>query len=158
MVSVGACVIGDPDRRFYAELQEISPHWDPGAEAVHKLSRAHLRVHGEDPERAMEAFSKWVRGVAGEREAVFCATPIRYDWVYVEWYLRNYEVFNPFMRTLDGRQLYRQLKGLPTGAEVPRMRIWTEFPTALPHTHNALDDALEQEEVFRQMLREAGLL
>lgn len=158
VISIGACVIGEPEKRFYRELKPISDHWDPEAEKIHKLSREYLDKYGVEPFIAMWNFSDWVVQAAAGRPAVFCATPISYDWNNVKWYLDNFKVSDPFEGTLDGRNLYRRIKGLSSKTDVPRAKVWEEFPTSLPHTHNALDDALEQEEVFRQMLQKAKLL
>lgn len=158
VLSIGACVIGDPRTNFYVELKPVTEHWDPEAEKIHKLSRTYLREHGLDARLAMLAFSGWTERVAGDAIAVFCATPLSYDFVMLDIYFSNFGIPNPYLQQLDGRALYRRLKRIPTGADVPRENIWRDYPTTHEHTHNALDDALEQEEVFRQMLREAGLL
>ena len=143
---------------FYVELKPISDVWDLEAQKTHRLSRAHLEQYGLEPHIAMLAFQSWVICVSELLIPVFCAMPVRYDWKYVKWYFDWRQIPNPFTQTLDGRELYRNIKRLPAYAGVPRAQIWKEFPTALPHTHNALDDALEQEEVFRQMLKAANLL
>lgn len=158
VISVGACVIGAMEKTFYAELKPISEEWNPESEEIHKLSREHLLKNGGDPKVVMSAFCEWALAVSGGKAPVFCATPLSYDWTNVKWYLDHFGVPDPFTDTLDGRALYRRIKGLPADAEVPRDNIWTEFPTTLPHTHNALDDALEQAEVFAGMLRAAKLL
>lgn len=158
MVSLGACVIGKPDQRFYIEFKLLNDNWDPEAEKIHRLTRAYLRRNGEYMIPAMTAFRNWTLGASGGADPVFCATPIAYDWAYVDWCFRWCGIQNPYVETLDGRQLYRMIKGLPDSVKVERKSIWSEFPTQLEHTHHALDDALEQEEVFRQMLHVAGLL
>lgn len=158
VLSVGLVLIGNPDEHFYAELKPISEHWDPAAEKIHGMSREYLRRNGEDPVRVLTAIDYWVRAHARGTAPVFCAMPLTYDWVHLDWYFRHFGINNPFLQTQDGRALYRQLRGLRTDAEVKRDRIWAEFPTVIPHIHHALSDALEYEEVHGGMLREAGLL
>ncbi|HXV27096.1 MAG TPA: hypothetical protein VD862_03700 [Candidatus Paceibacterota bacterium] len=161
MVSFGLVAIGDPSKRFYAELQELTEPetgWNTESEKIHGLSREHLRLNGMQPWAAMDASRTWVNAVAGDAIPVYCAMPVAYDFRYMDWYYRHTRITNPFLKTLDGREFYRRLRGLRTDERVERSRIWAEFPTTMPHTHNALDDALEYAEVFGQMLREAGML
>lgn len=62
--------VGDP---FQMLLNHEVPI-DPGAEAVHGYSREYLRLHGEDPRRAHQAFHDY----AGELPIV--AYNLAFDW------------------------------------------------------------------------------
>ena len=160
LVALGACVAGQPENRFYAEFKLIFPDkWEDEAERVHGLSRDHLRRNGEDPARAMRAFWRWVQSAALTRLPVFCAKPVTFDWGQVNWYLNRFCIPDPFEgRTLDARDLYRQVMGLEKHVRVPLEQILRDFPTVLPHNHNALGDSLELEEVMRPMLVLSGRL
>jgi len=159
IVSFALCEVGNPQQWFYTELQLVNPRfWDWRTEDIHKITREYLRHFGKDPKTEMEAAARWVRGVAAGRIAVYCATPVWFDFGNLEWYFRHFGVENPFQETLDGRDQYRAIHGLPAGADVPRMNMWREFPTDIPHTHHALSDTFEYEEVVAGMLRAQGLL
>ena len=49
ILSIGACLVDDPSRGFYAELQPSSREADPTAMRVHGLSLDELAAHGEEP-------------------------------------------------------------------------------------------------------------
>jgi inhibitor of KinA sporulation pathway (predicted exonuclease) len=160
MISLGACVAGSPDKTFYAELKLIFPDkWEDAAERIHGLSREHLRRNAEDPAKVMRSFWRWVRSVALDRLPVFCAKPVWFDFGHVEWYLRHFDVPDPFdAGTLDTKMLFRQVMGLERHIGVSWEDVVKVFPTGRGHSHNALEDALELEEVMRPMLVRSGRL
>lgn len=163
MLSLGACVVGKPKIQFYEELIPLNKNWDAQAEAIHGLTRQHLGAYGKDPRTVMEMFRVWTLRAASGAQPVFCAMPLRYDWGYVGWYFQTAEqedkdITNPYGETLDGTELFHIVMRIPEDARVTRSDIYKLFPPSVPHTHNALDDAVEQEEVFRQMLRYGKLL
>jgi ribonuclease T len=160
MVSLGACVAGRPEQTFYAEFRLVFPDkWEDKSEKIHGLSRDYLRRNGEEPIRAMHAFGRWVQSVSPGNLTVFCAKPVKFDWGHVSWYLNHFGVPDPFDgRTLDARDLYRQIMGLKAYEAVTVEQMLHDFPTTLPHNHNSLSDSLELEEVMRPMLVRDGRL
>lgn len=159
IVSFALCEVGNPGRFFYTELKLLFPQfWDWRAEEIHGISRHYLQHFGKDPRTEMEAAARWVQSVARGRIAVYCATPVWFDYGNLEYYFRHFGIGSPFQETLDGRDQYRAIHGLSAKSEVPRMDMWREFPTTIPHTHHALSDTFEYEEVVAGMLRAQGLL
>ncbi|MFF9012201.1 exonuclease [Streptomyces sp. NPDC014870] len=148
----------DPaERTFYAELKPISDRYDPEALAVSGLDRERLVREGQDPAQAMNAAAGWLAGVAEELGAVpvFVAYPLGYDWMWMYWYFMRFaEAGSPFghSRCLDVKTLYAAKAAVPihraTKRSMPR-----DLLSSRPHTHNALDDAIEQAELFQNLMR-----
>ncbi|TDC45898.1 exonuclease [Actinomadura sp. KC345] len=151
----------DPaESTFYAELAPISDTYDPAALAVSGLDRDHLAVAGRDPAEAMNAATAWLAEVtaAADASAVLVAYPLGFDWMFLYWYwMRLADAGSPFghSRHLDLKSLY----AAKTGAMVTRSTK-RQMPAGLlsdrPHTHNALDDAIEQAELFQNLVRWPG--
>lgn len=166
MLSFGLAVAGghdgsaftavDPaENTFYAELRPISEEFVPEALAVSGLDRGRLAREGQEPERAMNAAVKWIMGQAKGASPVFVAYPLGFDWMWMYWYFVRYaEKGSPFghSRCLDVKTLYAAKAGAPiTGATKRRMP--RHLLSARPHTHHALDDAIEQAELFQRIMQ-----
>jgi DNA polymerase III epsilon subunit-like protein len=152
LLSLGACLVDDPSRTFYAELQPTTLAADPAALAVSGLSLEHLAVHGTPPAEAMARFSAWVQEVTPPGcRPVLVAFNAPFDWMFVAENFRRFGVPNPFGHSaLDIKALYMGAAGEPwerTGfaAVAARFGISPELP------HHALEDALIQAEVFRRI-------
>jgi ribonuclease T len=162
MVSIGAWVVGEPGRTFYAELKPITNQFDKRAMAVAMPGRTHASLFetGEDPELVMERFTAWVEETReGKRfDPVFVAHNAPFDWMFVAWYFWRFVGRNPFgWAALDMRAYFMAL----TDNDWAKTRLEDmkkRFPTKRNHKHHALEDAIEQGELFERMLaaREAG--
>lgn len=136
---------------FYTTLEPISARFDPAAAAVADISRTELVTHGQDPAQALPALASWIDDCAARHggSPVAVAFPLGFDWLFLYWYLIHYAGRSPFAhgRHLDIRTLYVAR----TGA-LARDSRKSDMPRSLlsgrPHTHNALDDAREQAELF----------
>ena len=153
MLSIGAVNVADPSKTFYAELKPISDEFVPDALAVSGLDREKLKRDGKDPAAAMNELTAWVKSFKGR--PVFCSFST-WDWSYVYWYLIRYTGKSPFGHSsLDMKSFYMARFGTTWGETIKR-KIAEQRPHLLaglgPHTHNALDDAKEQGELFRRML------
>jgi hypothetical protein len=105
----------------------------------------------------MPRFDEWVRKVSAGRKPVFVALAATFDWMFVEWYLRVYAGDNPFGHAgLDIKAFYMGLMKCRWG-ETGQSKIDPRFQSDKPHTHNALDDAIQQADMFAKMLASAGL-
>lgn len=160
IVSFALCEIGNPAQFFYSELKLLFPRfWDWKTEDIHLITREYLRHFGKDPRGEMEAVARWVRSTARDRIAVYCAMPVWFDYGNLLYYFRHFGIESPFQETLDGRDQYRAIHGLPADTKVERMDVWREFPPwQAHHTHHALSDTFEYEGVVAGMLRRQGLL
>jgi hypothetical protein len=105
------------------------------------------------PEAAMRAYAEWLRQLPGK--PVFVGYPAAYDFMFVYWYLMRFVGESPFSHSaLDIKTFAMAMlgKGYRQATKKNMPRHWFD---AQPHTHVALDDALEQGALFCNMLAEA---
>lgn len=168
MLSIGAAVAGvqdvdtftaaDPERQtFYRELRPISEDFVPEALAVSGLDRERLRAEGAEPAVALAEFADWVREVSAGAQPVMCGYPASYDWTFLYWYLIRFTGGSPFGHSgcLDMKTLYATKAGLPLRA-VAKGTMPRELLSRRRHTHHALDDAVEQAELFANLMAWQG--
>ncbi|MGW6568609.1 exonuclease [Streptomyces sp. NPDC054975] len=152
---------GDPaERTFYAELKPISDTYDPEALAVSGLDRGLLAQEGQDPAQAMNAAAAWLATVSAELAAtpVFVAYPLGYDWMWMYWYFMRFaDAGSPFghSRCMDLKTLYAAKAAVPI-KDATKRSMPPHLLSSRPHTHNALDDAIEQAELFQNLMRWAS--
>jgi DNA polymerase III epsilon subunit-like protein len=170
MISFGLAVCGtfdgrtfepvDPaERTFYAELKPISNDFVPDALAVSGLDRDRLLVEGRDPADAMDAAAAWVAEVTGDADPVVVAYPLGFDWMWLYWYFMRFAAAGSpfsFSRHLDIKTIYAT-KARTTVARSTKRQMPGYLRAKRPHTHNALDDALEQAELFQKLFRWEGV-
>jgi hypothetical protein len=165
LLSLGLAVCGtagpdgfapqDPTARtFYAELRPAGAEFDPEALAVSGLDRERLAAEGRDPAEAMTAAAAWVRRTAAGALPVLVAYPLGYDWMWLYWYFVRFSgTGSPFghSRHIDLKTLYATKAGVPVG-HATKSRMPRALLSDRPHTHNALDDAVEQAELFCNLM------
>lgn len=83
LLSIGACVVSDKEKRFYAELKPINDNHIKRALEVCKLSMDVLKESGEEPSVAMKRFVAWASGVSNGKHPVFCSFGT-FDWMFVK--------------------------------------------------------------------------
>jgi hypothetical protein len=140
---------------FYRELKPISTEFEPEALRVNGLDRERLYLNGRDPTDAMSEASQWVREVAGIGRPVLVAYPLSFDWSWLYWYfVRFSRDGSPFSHSscFDIKTAYAVKARLPI-AQAGRSTINTQLRSTHTHSHNALDDAIEQAEVFAKVFR-----
>jgi hypothetical protein len=129
---------GDPDTMEW---------WAKNPEAW-EVSRQNL----EAPEAAMHRYVEWLKQLPGK--TVFVGYPAGFDFLFVYWYLIRFTGSSPFsFSALDIKSyamavLKTEFKKTVKG-KMPRH--WFE---KLPHTHIALDDAIEQGILFCNIMAE----
>ncbi len=158
MLSIGACVAGDPEKSFYRELKPISDKFDPEALQVCGFDREKLIAEGADPKAAIEEFSAWLVEICGPGcRPVFVAFNATFDWMFVHWYLIHFTGSDPFgISGLDIKAYYMGVFGKEYWSDTSKSRLDKRFLGESPHTHNALDDAREQAEIFLKIRKTAG--
>lgn len=161
MVSIGASVCWHPDKTFYREMRPISDKWVPEALAVSGLKRDDLIAHAMDPKQAMTEMTAWVRQVCDEvknpvsgkpARPVFVAFNATFDWLFTYWYFVNFTGACPFgISGLDIKAYYMGALRKQAWAQTTKRAFNPAFLSAKRHTHNALDDATEQAEIFEKL-------
>lgn len=107
--------------------------------------------HGtEPPEEAMHRYLEWLRSLPGK--PVFVGYPASFDFMFIAWYLLRFTGENPFgFGALDIKSYAMALMRTPF-RETVKGRMPAEWFDDMPHTHVALDDALEQGAMFCNIL------
>lgn len=136
-----------------ATLPDAAPHpatarfWDANSAAF-----AATRVDPRDPAAAMADYIAWVKALPGK--PVFVAYPAGFDFTFVYWYLMRFAGESPFgFAALDVKTMAMTMLRTEFREAVKRAMPARWIPDR-PHTHVALDDALEQGEMFARMLKE----
>ena len=138
---------------FYRELRPISPDFEPVALRVNGLDRKRLTIQGMDPESAMNEAGDWIRRVANGGRPVLVAYPLSFDWSFLYWYfVRFAKDGSPFNHSqcFDIKTAFAVKARIPISA-AGRKHLIPGLRAHSLHTHNALDDAIEQAEVFANL-------
>jgi DNA polymerase III epsilon subunit-like protein len=156
MLSIGACTLTQPVETFYVEIQPDKEAFSPEALQVSGLDMNKLKEHGAPPEQAMRQFADWVSEITpADHRPVFVAFNAPFDWMFVSDYFHRYLGRNPFGHSaLDMKTLFMGLRGV-SWSETGFENATKHFNINHPLTHNALQDARDQAELFRKMLEEA---
>lgn len=110
------------------------------------------RANAQPPATVMKAYVAWLNQLPGT--PVFVGYPACFDFMFVYWYLLRFADESPFARrALDVRTFAMAQLHQPYLA-VSRDQLPDRYRVDIPHTHHALDDALEQGAIFCQLLQE----
>lgn len=150
----------DPSRRtFYRELRPTGGDIDAAALAASGLDRDALAREGTEPSDAMRDAADWVAVQASEQGArpVLIGYPVVFDWMFLHWYFVSFAGESPFgfSGALDIKTMYQQKAGA-TLEHAGRRDLPPSLRASRPHTHHALDDAIEQAEIFNRVWRWPG--
>jgi DNA polymerase III epsilon subunit-like protein len=153
MLSIGACVVGDTNNNFYAEIKPINDSFVPEAVAISGFSIQGLKTTGIYPETAMKSFGKWVEETSVRKTPVFVGFNAPFDWQFVNWYFYMYAGKNPFgINALDIKAYFmgatHTLWGSTSSSKLPS---WLQVENR--DKHNALSDAISQGIIFERLLR-----
>jgi hypothetical protein len=143
---------------FYRELRPISDQFEAEALQVNGLDRDRLVSEGTNPAQAMTEASRWVRAIAGQAKPVLVAYPLSFDWAWLYWYfVRFSEDRSPFgySRCFDLKTALSIKSSVPIAAS-GRSQLTDSLKSKHEHTHHALDDAIEQAEIFANVFEWEG--
>lgn len=147
------------DQTFYQELHPISDQFEPEALAVNRLDRDRLLREGRPAHFAMTEASRWVREVAGLGRPVLVAYPLSFDWTWLYWYfVRFSSEGSPFNHSgcFDLKTAIAVKAGVPISA-AGRKQLLAPLRSYREHTHHALQDAIEQAEIFARVFEWEGV-
>ncbi len=132
-------------------LPESRPHpvteawWAKQSRAAYEACRTQPRP----PESAIPEFLLWVQSTTRNALPVFVAWPVAFDFPFVDHYLRRFAGANPFgYKALDIQSLAMGVLGESDYLRLHKCRLPRHWIPDKPHTHVALDDAIEQGELF----------
>ena len=112
---------------------------------------AACRANLQKPGSAMRTYVEWVRGLEGK--PVFVAYPAGFDFLFMYWYLIKFAGESPFSHSALDMKSYA-MAVLKTGyRDSTKRSMPLSWFDDLPHTHVALDDAIEQGALFCNMLQ-----
>ena len=148
----------DYEQVLYKELKPISERFQEEALRINGLDRSRLCREGENPENAMTEASRWIRRTAGKAKPVLVAYPLSFDWSWLYWYFIQYsEDGSPFdySRCFDIKTALAVKASVPI-SEAGRSRLQPSLLSRREHTHHAIDDAIEQAEIFANIFEWKG--
>jgi ribonuclease T len=153
MFQLGACVVGNDSESFFRNITPLNSNFDQEAfVACNFPSMKVIFERGQDPVYVMKAFYAWVKKVSLNFTPIFVGFNAPFDWKFVDAYFDRFVGKNPFnRRTLDIKAYYMGMMNC-SWAETSPVQIDERFQSSKPHTHNALDDATQQADVFRKMV------
>ncbi len=137
----------------FETLPGASPHpktaawWSMQPEAW-----AACRSNLETPKVAMQRYLAWLKALPGK--PVFVAYPAGFDFLFVYWYLMYFVGESPFSHSALDIKSYAMALMKRDYRDSSKKNMPKHWFDPLPHSHVALDDAIEQGALFCNMLKE----
>jgi ribonuclease T len=157
MLAIGACITTDVQHRFHRILKPISDEAEPGAMKIVGKPLAAFNEHGIAPALVCDELRDWLVHEAGSKQPVFVGFNAAFDWGFVNWYLLTYLGSNPFgIAPLDIKSYFAGLTGVDWGG-TRSSKIPGRYKPISRHTHDPLEDAIEQAAMFERMRAEPRL-
>lgn len=132
-------------------LPDAKPHPDTQAWwDKNPLAWQACRQDCQPPEQAMRAYVDWLKQLPGK--PVFVGYPAAYDFMFVYWYVLRFVGSSPFSHSALDIKTYAMAVLKQDYKATSKRTMPRRWFDALPHTHVALDDAIEQGALFCNML------
>jgi hypothetical protein len=159
MLSLGSAAFSeecDQIATFSANLELLEgSRGHPDNMAWWAENQAAWEVARQDPQRpsvAMAAYADWLDELPGK--PVFVGYPAAWDFMFVQWYLKRFVGRSPFGHSaLDIRSYAMAVLDWPYWG-ISKSTMPERWIPEAAHTHIALDDAIEQGQLFCNILRE----
>jgi DNA polymerase III alpha subunit (gram-positive type) len=113
---------------------------------------AACRTNLEAPHKAMARYVAWIKSLPGK--PVFVAYPAGFDFLFVYWYLMRFVGESPFSHSALDIKTFAMAVMKTDYRDSTKRNMPKRWFDALPHSHVALDDAIEQGALFCNMLKE----
>lgn len=156
LLAIGACVTSDVQRRFQRIVKPISAEVEAAAMEIVGKPLSSFQEHGIDPGVVCDELRGWLADESGSKRPVFVGFNAAFDWGFVNWYLLTYIGLNPFgIAPLDIKSYFAGLTGVDWGG-TRSSKIPARYKPISQHTHDPLEDAIEQAAMFERMRAEAG--
>ena len=104
------------------------------------------------PAQAMKEYVEWLKSLPGK--VIFVGAPTGFDFTFIYWYLQTFTNESPFgYAAIDLRSYVMGVQHCLYNKSGKR-HMPSRWFDDLPHTHIALDDAIEQGALFCNILEE----
>ncbi|MDQ3813123.1 MAG: exonuclease [Armatimonadota bacterium] len=113
---------------------------------------AACRQNLQAPGVAMKEYVAWLKALPGK--PVFVAYPAAFDFLFIYWYLIRFTGESPFSHSALDIKTYAMAMLKKDYRDCTKRAMPRRWFDQLPHTHQALDDAIEQGALFCNMLAE----
>jgi ribonuclease T len=147
LLEIGAVDCDTPSHTFQIYVKPTTDNWSDSAKMVNKSQQFYVD-HGISEYTSMLRFKLWLEKF---NKPVFVGfnAPFDYGWINYEFHKMCGE--NPFgINALDIKAYYMG-KFNCDWRETTKNKM--NIKSVYPHTHNALDDAIEQADIFNQLRR-----
>ena len=160
MLSLGAAAFSEDGTQlstFTVNLETLpGATADPGTRAwwgQHPEAYRAARENPLAPDVAMRAYLSWVKAQPGN--PVFVGYPAGFDFLFVYWYLIQFMGISPFSFSALDIKTYAMAVLKTRYRESTKKNMPKRWFSGLPHTHVAVEDAVEQGQLFIKMLKES---
>jgi len=110
------------------------------------------RTNPQPPEVVMKRYVLWLKELPGK--PVFVAYPAAFDFMFMYWYLIRFTGESPFSHSALDIKTYAMALLKKNYRDSTKQHMPKHWFDERPHTHLALDDAIEQGILFCNMLAE----
>lgn len=147
LLEIGACDCDNLANTFQTYIIPVSEEWTESAKEVNKPHDFYVS-NGITAYNAMKKFEDWLSQF---HRPVFVGFPVVFDYGWINYYFHNFLGRSPFgINGLDIKSYYMgKFNCEYSDTTKKKMKI----KSSLKHTHNALDDAKEQADIFNQIRR-----
>jgi hypothetical protein len=131
---------------------ETTAFWNESA--ANKAAYAETRKNLETPKDAMIRYNEWILSLGGA--PIFVGYPAAFDFKWIDYYGHAFIGDNPFgfSRCIDVKSYAYAVLKKPNFLRTTKRNMPKSWFDDLPHTHIALDDAIEQGAMWINLLRE----
>jgi len=151
IASIGACVVGDITKQFYIELKPFTRNFRQTSVDVCGLTIDYLMENGVDIVYGMIKFEEFIKRF---ENPIFVGFPLPFDRSFIHWYFQKFLGRDPFGVTSNGIDIktYAMCKlGIPYKETSKKHLRSVIGDWGGKHSHNALDDAVEQALLFEKL-------
>jgi len=152
IASIGACVVGNVKDKFYIELKPFTNKFRQESVDVSQLSITYLQANGVDIIYGLITFKEWIEK---HQRPVFVGFPLCFDMGFVHQYFLKYLGRDPFGRTSAGLDIktYAMCVLKCDLRDTAKKKLKQIVKWEGKHSHNALDDAIEQANLMTELFK-----